>query len=66
MDGFEKIAILDYEEGEVIIANIPKKESARSFMQRKGIGTLTNPHNIEWMRGDIKLTIENGINKDTI
>lgn len=66
MDGFERIAILDYEEGEVIIASIPKKESARSFMKRKGIGTLTNPSNIEWMRGDIKLIIEDGINKDTI
>ena len=50
----EKIVILDFSCGEVFVYPISEREEAEHFFKRKGF----NESNIQWMRGDIKVHIE--------
>ena len=51
----EKIAILDFSRGEVIISDISEREDASTFFARKGI----REKDIQWMRGNLKIIMEN-------
>lgn len=50
----EKIAILNFANGEVLISSITEREDTEEFCKRKGI----NYDDIQWMRGDLKIIIE--------
>lgn len=52
----EKIAILDFSTGEVFIYSISEREEAEHFFKRKGF----RESDIQWMRGNIKIHIEDG------
>ena len=52
----EKIAILDFSCGEVFVYPISEREESEHFFARKGF----RESEIQWMRGDIKVHIENG------
>lgn len=52
---FEKIAILDFSCGEVFIYPISEREESEHFLERKGF----KESEVQWMRGDIKVHIEN-------
>lgn len=52
----EKIAILDFSTGEVFIYSISEREDSEHFFKRKGF----RESDIQWMRGNIKVRIENG------
>ena len=54
MQATEKIAILDYTTGKVIISTISQREEASDFFERKGL----KEDDIEWMRGDIQILVE--------
>lgn len=51
----EKIAVLDFSRGEVIISDISEREEASDFFARKGI----RKDDVQWMRGDLKIIVEN-------
>ena len=51
----EKIAILDFSTGDVIISPISEREEAEEFFKRKGL----RESDIQWMRGNIRVCIEN-------
>lgn len=51
----EKIAILDFSTGEVLIYPISQREDSQDFFKRKGL----RESDIQWMRGDIKVFIAN-------
>lgn len=55
----EKIAILDFSTGEVFVYTISEREEAEHFFKRKGF----RESDIQWMRGNIKVHIED--EKDT-
>lgn len=50
----EKIAILDFSCGEVFVYSISEREESEHFLTRKGFREA----DIQWMRGDIKIHIE--------
>lgn len=50
----ERIAILDFSTGEVLIFPISKREESEHFFKRKGF----RESDIQWMRGNIKIHIE--------
>ena len=52
----EKIAILDFSCGEVFVYSISEREDSEHFFARKGFREA----DIQWMRGDIKIHIEDG------
>ena len=52
----EKIAILDFSCGEVFVYPISEREESEHFFARKGF----RESEIQWMRGEIKVHIENG------
>ena len=52
----EKIAILDFSCGEVFVYSISEREESEHFFARKGF----KESEIQWMRGDIKIHIEDG------
>lgn len=56
----EKIVILDFSCGEVFIYPISEREESEHFFARKGF----KESEIQWMRGDIKVHIENGETTD--
>lgn len=56
----EKIAILDFSCGEVFIYSISEREESEHFFARKGF----KESEIQWMRGDIKVHIEDGKTTD--
>lgn len=56
----ETIAILNFTTGEVIISKLSEREDANAFFERKGL----NADELQWMRGDLKVIIENGSDKD--
>lgn len=56
----EKIAILDFSTGEVFIYPISEREESEHFFKRKGF----RESDIQWMRGNIKVYIENEKNND--
>ena len=51
----EKIAILDFSTGEVFIYPISEREESEHFFKRKSF----RESDIQWMRGNIKVHIEN-------
>lgn len=51
----EKIAILDFSTGEVFVFPISEREESEHFFERKGF----KESEIQWMRGNIKVIIEN-------
>ena len=51
----EKIAILDFSCGEVFVYPISEREDSEHFFARKGF----RESDIQWMRGNIKVHIEN-------
>lgn len=51
----EKIAILDFSTGEVFVFPISEREESEHFFKRKGF----REPDIQWMRGNIKIHIEN-------
>jgi len=57
MAAMEKIAILDFSRAEVLIVPISQREDAEDFFNRKGIDSS----NVQWMRGDFKILVEDGI-----
>lgn len=57
MVAMERIVILDYSTGEVYISSIPHNEDGEAFIQKKGL----DPSQTEWIRGDLKIYIENEI-----
>jgi hypothetical protein len=56
----EKIVILDFSTGEVFVYPISKEEDTNDFFSRKGF----RESDIQWMRGDIKINIEDEIRAD--
>ena len=56
----EKIAILDFSCGEVFVFPISEREESEHFFARKGF----RESDIQWMRGDIKVHIENEENSN--
>lgn len=52
----EKIAILDFSTGEVFVYSISEREESEHFFARKGFREA----DIQWMRGNIKIHIEDG------
>lgn len=56
----EKIAILDFSTGEVFIYSISEREESEHFFKRKGF----RESDIQWMRGNIKVHIENENDND--
>ena len=52
----EKIAILDFSCGEVFVYYISEREESEHFFARKGF----KESEIQWMRGNIKIHIEDG------
>lgn len=60
MARMEKIAILNYSTAEVLIASISSLETTKTFLARKGLDS----NDVGWMRGNFKILIEDGINKD--
>lgn len=52
----EKIAILDFSTGEVFVYPISEREESEHFFARKGFREA----DIQWMRGNIKVHIEDG------
>ena len=51
----EKIAILDFSTGEVFVFPISEREDSEHFFKRKGF----KESEIQWMRGNIRVIIEN-------
>lgn len=51
----EKIAVLNFVNGEVLISSLSEREDIESFFQRKGLRS----EDVQWMRGDLKIIIEN-------
>lgn len=56
----EKIAILDFSCGEVFVFPISEREESEHFFARKGF----RESDIQWMRGNIKVHIENEKDSD--
>ena len=51
----EGIAILDFSTGEVFVFPISEREESEHFFKRKGF----KESEIQWMRGNIRVIIEN-------
>lgn len=56
----ERIAILDFSCGEVFVYPISEREESEHFLSRKGFREA----DIQWMRGDIKVHIEDEKDSD--